>query len=491
MIKFFLILSILPTLSLARQESAIWTRSLEFYQRQDFVRSKNLLLTLVRSNPKKAVYWFNLGNSYFMMKEYGRAITAYLKVEELASPLTPAAQLYRAKALKARGEVEPAQEILRALVARPGLPPALAEEASKDLMAEVDEDAVTAEALAHYRAGNYTRALRLLNRLRSANENQILLKAMTLIKLDRDDRAHDLLRKLESVPEMRGLVSTLLDRIRDTYSKPHWLFLEAAGGFETGPLAVADVGGGIRLWQENLWYLNSGYAFRTRQTPDYPEDRVLAHELRASLGRELGSELFLISPFFSHESWDGDAARSSAGALLRMRLGKPKLEWGAEAEFHRDSSLSGDYDYLSGSRQRYALVASRLQSPYFLRLQLFFARADVGDQTFDSGEILPAAYRGWGSGFQFLWRFRSQFVAEGSAYWIQRQYPTLSQPGSISRKDEQLILGMRLTRVISNRISAYLSLIQDKNVSTMDVTAADNQNFNRTQILVGVIWDVL
>lgn len=477
--------------SSAVREKMLWDKSLIYYQKEDFPRAKGALLNLVRLNPKKSIYWFNLGNAYFMMKDYGRAITAYLKVEALMSPLTPAAKLYRAKALQARGEREAARSVLQKLMSKPGLPPALAEEASKDLMAELTGDTITEEALANYRSGKYARALRLLNRVRAPNENQLLLKALILIKLDRDDRAFEILTELESAPEMRGLIATLLDRIRDTYSRPYWLFLEGAAGVERGPLAVADLGGGIRMWHDNLWYLNSGYALRTRQTPEHPEERVLVHELRANLGRELGSELLLVSPFFSHETWGDEGARTSFGAIVRTRMGRPALELGMEAELSADSGLTEDYKYLNGSQQRYSLIASRMVAPYFWRIQLSYLRSDIGDQVYNSGDVLPAAFRGWSPEFRFLWRLQSGLVLEASAYFVQRDYPTWSQPNSIRRKDQQWTVGARVTRIFSNRFSAYLSWAQDRNTSTMDANATDNQNYNRTQVLTGVIWDVL
>ncbi len=498
MIQFLIVLILIfhPHEALARtwtasREKTAWERSLRYYNQSDFVKAKNLLLILVKQNPSKPLYWFNLGNAYFMMGDHGRSITAYLKVEELGSTLAPAATLYRAKALTARGEADAARLVLRSLVARPNLPPAIAEEASRNLMSDSAASDATTEALSYYRAGRFARALRVLNKIKNPDENQQLLKALTLIKLDREDRAHDILKNLEANPEMRGLVGTLLDRIRDGYSKPYWLFVEGAGGFDSGFIAFGDAGGGIRLWTENLWYFNSGYAIRLRETPADPEDRTLSHEIRGNLGRELGSDLFLVSPFYVQESWDGTAARSIVGAAVKARAGQPRMEWSAEAEFSQDSALNQDYDYVEGMRQRYAVSFSRLVSSSFLRVQLFYERADIGDQNLGSGLILPAAYRGWGPTLKLLWRLHNGFVAEASALYMYRYYPTTTSPNSLRRLDQQWTIGARVARVFSNRLSAYVSWTQDKNTSTLDASTVNNENFNRTQVLAGVIWDVL
>lgn len=440
------------------QENEMWKSGLALYNQGDFFGAKSKLLKLVRVRPSNSLYWFNLGNSYFMLKDFSRAQIAFSKVENLKGPLAPAAMLYRAKAIKANGDPQAARSLLQILIVRKDLTPAIREEATRDLVASSEE---TDEALSLYKAGKYARALRVINKNKPLNEDQQLLKALILIKLDREDHAHAILKKLEDSEPLRGLVTTILDRIRDNYSKPHWLFVEAAGGFDSGSLLFADAGGGVRWWEDNLWYANTGYTLRVRETPDHPEEKTLSQEVRLNAGRELGTELFLVSPYYARDSADIGEIRSTLGVNVRGRWGSPKLEWGADGEWVKDESLNETYSYLDGSRQRYSLSVGRIDNSVYMRAQLNYSKNKTGE-----------AHDEWGPSLRVLWRLQATLVAESSVSYSNRKYELLG------RKDLHA-LSARITKIFSPRLAAYLSWTQY------------NENTNRTQVLAGVIWDVL
>ncbi len=474
------------------QERSIWEKSLASYNTGQFLAAKKQLLLLVRARPEKSLYWFNLGNSYFMLKDFKRAQICFTKVENLRGPLAPAASLYRAKAMTAQGDASAANNILQSLLNRPNLTPAIREEAQRDLAAGASGGSGESnEALTLYKSGKFARALRVLNRSRPLTDDQQLLKALILIKLDREDRAHEILKGLEGSAPMKNLAATLLDRIRDNYSKPNWLFLEAAGGSNSRSLLLADLGGGVRLWTENLWYLNSGYTLRLRETPDRPEEKTLSHEVRANVGREIGPELFLLSPFYARDSYGGTEIRSTQGLGLRARTGSAKLEVGAEAEWAQDSALDTTFDHLTGTRHRYSITVGRIWSPVYVRGQLNYGKADIGDQVLSATQLIPAAYSEWGPSLRVLWRVRSGLAAEASITHAIRDYATPSLPGPRKREDKETVISARVTKIFSPAFAAYVSWSQDKNTSTLDSSAVNNENFNRTQVLAGIIWDVL
>jgi len=487
----------------AAESQNLWQRSLRFYQQQDFEKSRNTLLLLVKADPKNALYWFNLGNSYFMLQQYNYAETCFYRVEVLRSPLAPAARLYRAKSLTARGEKEQAHRMLQGLAAAPTTPKAIREEAAKDLIALGESGGTASEVLKLYQAGKFRRAMRVLKEAEIQDDNLRLLKAMLLIKLNREDAAQEILAKLQNsgTEGVREMARHLYDRIRNTYSKPKWLFVETSGGYdsnvqgastgESGSALATLFGAGGRFFNEGLWYATAGYAGRWREYPGHSEVSGLAHEVRANAGREVSTDLILLSPYYTHESWDGAARRSMTGATLRVRKGNEALEYGVEADVHADSALSGEQEYLEGSGQNYQLYAGLISFPFYVRGTLRWERNDSGDQTFSNGDVIPSAYRSYGFGFTLLLRLRKDWAAETSASYVTRYYPTLASPGNERREDDAYSLSLRATKIFTPKFSAYASLSYGKNSSTLDASSVSNENYSQTQALAGVIWDAL
>lgn len=487
------------------QLDALFKQSVEDYQKKDYERSRKALRRLLRERPKQALYWFNLGNANFMLNDFESAGRCFARVESLRSPLAPAAKLYRAKALAAQGEVIKSRQILQSLLKQENVPPSIRDEAMRDLLSASNNerlDAQEAEALDLYRQGKYRRAFRILRKKRGLNEDGQLLKALILIKLDREDEAHRLLKKIERAGfsgRIQVLAGSLLDRIRDTYSKPKWLFVEAAAGFdsnkysapdaESGTDILTEFGAGGRMWAENLWHFSGGYIGRWRETAGEDSLRVFAHELQISFGREVGTDLVLLTPFVQHETWGGDPAFAGAGARLRVRTGNENLEFGLDSELARHSALSDDLSYLSGNVAQGRFYAGTIFYPVYGQAFVDVERQAIGDQRYSSGEVLPMAYHGWGPGLRVLWRPVERWAAQLTVSHKLRDYENASQPGGKKRKDGETELNARLTRIFSQQLSAYVTasyIRHDSNLGDGDVS---DESFKQTQILAGALWD--
>lgn len=505
LILFFLFSFPAHTLT-AAQAKKLWDRSLKTYAAGDFERSRNLLLYLVKAQPKNALYWFNLGNSYFMLGQFPYAETCFYKVETLRSKLAPAARLYRAKALKERGEAEAATRLLQQLL-KSQLPKTLRDEAHRDLVAltsagESGNGTVTDEVMRLYREGKYRRALRILKQAEIQDDNINMLRAMILIKLDREDRAHDILSRIERVGDepLKDLARNLLERIRNAYSKPRWVFAELAAGQDSnvygaheataaGTLA-AQAGAGGRFMSQGLWYGTGGYSLRHRQVFDHDDLQFLQHEARLNFGREVATDLIALSPFFQHESYDNDPRRFAGGAALRWRTGDAGLEFGADAEWTEERAMDHDYRYLTGSTQNYVIYSSLIHNPFYARAFLRWSRQDTGDQETSTGGLVPYAHRGYGPGFSVLWRMRLDWTVELAAAYQWREYPTPPSSGP-KRKDKEWSLSARLTKTFTPQWAVYSALGSRENNSTLNDSAVSNENYSQFQILAGVIWDAI
>lgn len=472
-----------------------FNKSLQLYSSQKYSEGRNILRELVRAYPKNALYWFNLGTQNYMLKDYANADRSFLQVEKLNSPLTPAARVYRAKCAREAGDFLRAKQILQSALRDPRLTAALREEAGKDLLAIQNKsqmDATANEALNLYREGKYKRALRLLRANKNPSEGHLLLSALILIKLEREDQAHQILKKLQSSApssDLHALAGILLDRIRDTYSKPKWLFVEGAAGNDSKTVLLSDFGGGARFWDQDLWYASAGYLGRWRETISESDLRILIHEVQGNFGYEVGTELFMLSPFVAHETWGSHAARLSSGLRFHFRKGNEQLEYGLDADLAFDRALSSEFAYLQGNVQTLKAYAGRVVYPVYGQAYLNVERQDIGDQRYSNGDVLPMAYLGWGPGLRALWKFRREWAVQGSVMYMMRDYPTKSLPTGKERNDREWTISGRVTHFVSPNLSFYGNVSVINNQSTLGASDVSDESYTRTQILAGAVWD--
>jgi len=451
----------------------LFLRSVEYYKQKDYARSRAMLRRLVRAEPSNALYWFNLGNANFMLGDFANAERSFARVERLRSPLAVPAKLYRAKALRERGDRAQAKKVLQGFLAQAHLPPSLREEGVREMLLLQDKVAVSGpeqEALELYRRGEYRRALRLIRRQKNPGEELIILKAMVLIKLEREDEAISLLKESGS---SSVLVTALLDRIRDTHSKPKWLFVEAATGFDSNvrqtpasegsAVFLTDFGAGRRLWSEDLWHLSAGYIGRLRETVNKTDLRVLLHEVQSSLGREVGTDLVLVTPFAQHESWGANAVRVNAGLRSRLRTGNERWEAGMDSAVTRHSALRPEFSGLSGATIQGRFYAGMVSYPVYGQAFLDVERHQLGDPTYSN--------KSWAPGVRLLWKYNSEWAAQVSASYRTREY------GAYTNSETDL--NGRVTHFFSPQLSGYVLVDQLRG----DI-------YKQTQALVGIVWDM-
>lgn len=480
-----------------------FSASLQLYGQKDYKGARDILRQLTSAQPKNALYWFNYGNACFMLKDFVTAEKAFATVENLQSPLAPAATLYRAKALREAGQTEQAILLLQDLVKRENLPTHLKEQAGAELAAlrpAVGEDSARAQIVGLYRNGRYKRALQLIKN--SRDPDLLMLKALILIKLNEEEAAYPILRQLNAHPNVesyKNLSDQLIGQILNTYSKPKWFFVDAALGHdsnirlarnsEAGTRLFADVGGGGRVWSENLDMVTLGYTGRIRETAGQKDLRVVSHEVQTGVGRELGTELYMLSPFFILESWADTPVRWSLGTRLRLRKGTESFEYGLTAELSSDRAMKESLAYLSGVNLQTRVFAGWIRYPSYIQAFLTFETQNTGGQPYSDGETVPTAYLGWGPGARYLYRFNRRWAFEISALYVGRHYRGLVLPNEQERRDEELLVGTTVTRLFSNRHSIYLTVSSDRNKSTLSANDSVDQTYNQWQVLTGAVWE--
>lgn len=503
-----LLLAAIPFADAAAPVSPQFQKAIEQFQKKNYAASRDTLAALVRREPNNALYWFNLGTSQFMLREFSRAEKSFARVEALGSKLTPAARLYRGKALLARGDWAAARPLFQQVADDSKVPEGLRDQARHELLAGGGADAAdpqAEEALKLYRRGKFKGALSAIDRRKSNDDYTLMLKALILIKLEREDEAQEILLKVErsaqTNSEIRELTANLIDRSRRDYGRPYWLFLETASGFDSnirsssepsaGVPLLASVGTGLRLRAEDLWQWNLGYSGRLRESTGHPSLRILAHEAQVSYGRALGTDLWMFTLFAQHESWANRPTRLAKGGRMRLRGGHQSWEFGTDVEFSRDEAINNDYDYLSGTTTQARFYAGQVVFPLYGQVFIDFEREAIGDQHLSTGEVIPAASSGWGPGARLLWRIGATWNLDLSVTYFRREFKTTAQPGDKGRRDHEFSYGGRVTNEFGGGLTGYLALASITNRSTLGVDDVVDENYARTQILLGVIWDAL
>jgi tetratricopeptide (TPR) repeat protein len=477
-----------------------FSRAIGFYSRKEYAASRPILQSLVTSHPENMLYRFNLGNVEFMLGDFAPAEAEFAAVQKSASPLNSAAAVYRAKALRALGDVNSARAILRQTLNAKNLPPSLADEATRDFMAMQDANPEDEQALSYYRQGDFKRALHSLKHPR--DEAAWLLKALVLIKLDRQDQAHRILKRLDrggKNAEVKGLVSGLLERLRDTYSRAKWLFVEASTGYDSNPrraisaepsgTAYVDLGAGGRVWSDDLWLLNLGYSGHLNETFAKPDLRVYSHELQLGFGRAAQTDLFMLQLFATHESWENSPVIFETGARLHLRTGNERTEMGLTASWSNAYALQSEDAFVAGTRTHARLYLGNVAYPFYAQAFLDGERQLTGDQTYADGSTMPTAFSQWGPGARLLWKADRNWALDTSLSYKMRDYLTLAQPGARARKDREWAATARVTRFFGQNLSAYFTVLADFNASSLDDSDVNAENYKRIQTLVGALWD--
>lgn len=489
----------------ASSPQTLFQHSVRLYQKQNYKAAEKILTKLVSKYPKKALYWFNLGNVQYMMKDFSGAEFCFGKVESLGSPLAPAATYYRSKAIHEMGQTERAKALLISLLKSTTLPPGLRKAAISDLtdfqMDGSDNDQHQ-KILELYRAGKYRAALIAM---RGTNDPELLsLKALILIKLNREELAYNYIKQLQS----RGggeaideVTDTLLERVREAYSKPKWLYLEMSGGHDSnlsrslapspGPKIMVDLGAGGRIWSnDELYMVNMGYIGQLKEALQNKDFRALSNELFIGVGRELGPELFMLTPFVKTEAWADKTIYQSSGSRLIIRSGSDGSEYGLSANVSWDNAVSQGYDYLEGTSLQTKLFWGSISYPYHAQAYVYFEKQAVGDREVLSGETIPMSYSGYGLGTRVVARMKWHWMLEGIVAYIGRNYQGKTSVSNQSRQDKNLNVALTLSRRFHKNLFLYTTMTADTNQSTLNLKDDTDQNYKAWQWFIGGVWEV-
>jgi hypothetical protein len=493
----------------AEGEAVLFKRSMELYQHEDFAESAKLLTGLVRQNPQKSLYWFNLGNCAYMSHKYDVAMSSYRRTIALKSPLAPAAKLYLAKSLRQVGRYGEAAQIFNELTSHEA-GPGIAREAAADLEALTGQQEFEEGALAAYQASNYAETE---TRLRQKSESEIspsarLLLALSLAKQSKMNAAERVLKNLSAesglASEDRTTVQELLKKVRyrEVESKPYWTLLDVSYGSNSNvyldgksvapvssAMTRAFLGAGYHFHQERTWSEKLGYFLAYENPQEAPELQTLTHTLQAPLLYQTANVSSSLTPYLQLQAWASTNVSNKVGLTWKNAYIGEDLEGGLDLDTASQSSMNESFRYLSGPSSSLRPYAGWWGKNWYGQIYWLAGFEGMQDIVYGDGSRLPLTHTYQGPGLRLVWKPWDTLNGIFNLGSVQRSYRNVSLPAATNRKDQEVDASLRLSYAVTPKLWVYALAEYATNDSTLGAADVRDKNFNFTAISLGVNWE--
>ncbi len=509
-----LILLILSYCSIgfAQTDKLLFKQSISAFMAHDYASSEGLLLSLVKTNPNNTLYWFNLGNSYYMQAKFDLAIDAFQKVVELKGNLAPAAQFYWAKTLLAANRKKEAIQKLESLL-KVKLPPSLKEQVTNDLNKlnrESENDAeIKIQALHLYQTGKFQSSIDMNKSLKDQGDPEsLLLEGMAFAKLGRSRDAKSLFEKsahLNSAPELSKSAQNLLEQMsaRALQENPYWLFFDLAAGGDSNifldgksisPVSSiilkGTMGVGSRIYKEGFYDCKLAYMFNWDEVTQASSLRIQTHSVSAPITYLAGATTIYFGPYYQYQVWSQTPALSKLGFRVKWNQNWIWADAGVDSDISAQNNLNSDYSYLGGNSQLLRFYAGIFGENIYGQIAYEIGSENIGDLVYSNG-LLPLSNRFSGPSMKLIWKGSNDLVYNLAIGNLRRSYRTPAQPGSKSRTDNAWTISAKASQMLNHLTTIYALIEESATTSTLGSSDISDKNINDTRALIGVTWDLL
>ena len=485
-------------------------RAIELFEARQYPQSRRILEHLAKAHPTRALYWFNLANSDYMLRDYEKALEAYRKVIALGSPLALPARLYAAKAHRKSEEYASAVRELKKLEVE-RLPPGIAAE----LRSEIDalQAALLEAGIDLYRANRYRESLRqfdLALELEPDAETE-MMKGLALLRLGKPDKAKKEFSAIledpyrpEPSPELREDSQHFLRQIeKGDWPKdlPYWLFLDVAGEYDSNifgdaegepslsePLISVDLGAGYHHTALDPFFFRISYYFSWNEVIDDSSLRFLRNSIYGQIAWDQHDWLLEIRPGFRYEILGTESflAKPGIGAAVQKRFSRHRV--GLRYDYTRNLAPSSTYSYLEGDVHAGSLYWRYARSRWLAEVAATAFKEEIGDLLLSTG-TLPLAQLSLGPRLHFSWSFAESWSLQAATSYLFRDYENPAQPDDLSRDDQQWNLSFRLSRRLCSGLGVFLSSSVVVNDSTLGSGSVRDRNYTEFIVSGGLSWD--
>lgn len=478
----------------ASNEEVLLKSALQAYQSNDLNQCVKGFYSLTQIQPQKGLYWFNLGNCLFLGGQPAKASSAYEKVIKLQSPLAPAAMLYQARAQAKLGNKDKARELLVDLQNKK-LPPGLRSEL----------------ALECYEQGLYAETENQLEQIPPPLDGKAqMLLALSLMKQNKNAEAEKALKSLSAATDLsvtdRTSARDLLLSLKTpaAIEKTYGLFLDVAYGttsnaylegrsFEpvSSPLLRASLGAHYRYYQSSAWSQKISYVLDYENPTSAPELNTQTHTVQIPVAYFQQLKEFTVTPYLAAQLWDGSMAYQKTGAHIRAAF-SPATGWGGGCDLDLSSQKGANesLSYLSGSSYAVRPFVGLTQGAWSLQLSWLIGSDGTQDIVYSDGSRLPLQHTYQGPGLRAAWRATAASSLALQVLSLERSYKNNSLPEDKHRQDQEINASLKYTYGFSRGWAAYGLVEYNPNKSTLGSDDVRDKNYDYTNALAGIAWDV-
>lgn len=495
------------------QEAPSLKSGLQLYMAGDFDGCSKTFLKLVKTQPPRTVYWFNLGNCFFMAGRYSLANKAYTRAVTLGGELLPAVQLYQAKALAKLGQTAQAEALLREVI-QSNPPAGILAEARNDLqqLGPLGNGEAGAEvvALQLYKNGQYREAELLLRKMgagKLSGDSKLLL-AFSLLRQEKKNAATLVfkmaLRDPELHPEGRRTVLEILRQLREdekkqasaslyadlSYGTTNNVFLE---GRSIRPISSQllriGLGGSYGFEWNPTWSQRIGYSFDYEAPQSAPELRTQSHMLQIPVILESSPLQISLIPYVQEQIWNQSSVSRKWAGLLQNTYRNSKFEAGLDLEYFSQQALSSQYSYLGSSSYSARVYYSFRSGGFSAQIYWLLGQDGLQDITYGDGAVLPLRNQYQGPGARVNWQLARTWLLHFNMFMLNRNYSTAALPGEKLRRDQEIGASAKFSYLTSSQWKAYVLAEYNPNSSTLGAGDVRDKNYTNSSILVGLAWE--
>lgn len=489
-----------------QKDEALFQKAVAMVMRKDYARPKKILFALTKKYPGNGLYWFNLGNIYFLTNEYENAVKCYRNVMFAKSSLAPAAETYLAKTYLAQNSIRDAAPILVNLE-KINLPVGLQGEL-ENLRNDFLEK-VRLQAISLYRARRNDETIELLLWANKAypRAEQLILVGMTWLRMGKPKRARTAFRVAKDLAKEQNLVDEsdqFLRQIREgTWDADRMFFpyVDLSVGYNSNVFSEffepqakmgykVATGGVYHLHRGDSFFANFRYRLLWEEYNDLADDQFLTYTLSTQLLYDKDNWLFELSPRFQHQFVNMTSYLYKPGAFFRAQRRFDNYEAGFSIDYGSGKATQDESSYLAGPTSSVTLFWNRYWQELQATLFVFGEREDIGIYEPVAGDSYPLAFEGYGPGARIVWYPNDAWEFSGGLTHSIRKYRPITAPENIQRDDTQTSLWTRTSFRLDKDISLYVSADFAGNRSTLDSTNYKNKNYNQGSIFGGFTWEL-
>ncbi|MCM2276688.1 MAG: tetratricopeptide repeat protein [Oligoflexia bacterium] len=482
----------------ATSEKAYFAAVLRAVEARNYPYGKRVLEYLVRVQPGKGLYWFNLGNVLFLSGDQRGALAAYRKVVDLGSPLAPVAWLYSAKCYRGLQEYSFAARAL-ALANQAPLPPRLASEAGAERAALARD--LEARSVDRYRAGDYDGALRSLQELESlsplsaeahvlrglcltrkgegASARAAFRSAAVLSRTDRNAGATEVRQLLSEQSSQAGATTLQLGAFSGYDDN-----IYADGESELRTAApVLELTGSVEheLGPDSL-LLGS---LQLNERVGLPAERFLRIDGLGATSAGWGAFRFYLYPRAGADFAGSELFATNFGLGFGVETGE-STRWGVLLSQTRTLPFADEVAYLFGNSQLRKVYVSAKRGATSIVLSLT-DQWDGGLDLSTGDGILPMAGRTLGPSLSLSWSSpRFELGALASYFWQRFDRP--AWPENALREDRRFEAQTRFSWRLRRGLEAHFSVNYVRNRSTLGEASVDDKNYAQWLTRGGISW---